>query len=118
VLLAGIVIAAVGVGMTLLQSLAGIIGGIAVVTIGFFIAHAVASGWVGDLAVAAKGHASSLYLLAYYAGSSVMGTVGGWVWAAGRWPAMVAFTIALLALAFAAALPLVLQSRSAASDRN
>jgi MFS transporter, YNFM family, putative membrane transport protein len=103
VLLGGIMTAAIGAGMTLSRSLGGIIGGIALLTIGFFAAHSVASAWVGNLAVVAKGHASSLYLFAYYAGSSIMGTVGGWLWAAGRWPAVVAFAIALFALAFAAA---------------
>ena len=111
VLLGGIVIAAIGVGITLSHSLGGIIGGIAVLTIGFFVAHSVASGWVGDLAVKAKGHASSLYLLAYYAGSSIMGTVGGWFWAAGQWPATVAFALVLLALAGAAAIRIYLPAR-------
>ena len=35
------------------------------------------SGWVGQLALQSKGHASSLYLLAYYMGSSVLGSAGG-----------------------------------------
>jgi MFS transporter, YNFM family, putative membrane transport protein len=103
VVLGGITIAAVGVGMTSSQSLSEIISGVAALTIGFFAAHSVASAWVGNLAVAAKGHASSLYLFAYYAGSSIMGTVGGWFWAAGQWPAVAGFATALLALAFAAA---------------
>ncbi len=104
VLIAGIVIAAIGVGLTLQQGLAGAIGGIAILTIGFFIAHSVASGWVGRMALGAKGHAASLYLLAYYISSSLMGSIGGWFWAAGRWPAIVGFTGILLALALAAAL--------------
>jgi hypothetical protein len=54
--------------------------GILLVTIGFFGAHAVASGWVGRLAGDAKGHASSLYLLSYYMGSSFVGSAGGWFW--------------------------------------
>lgn len=98
VLLAGIVIAGIGVVLTLLQPVAAIICGIAVLTIGFFIGHSIASGWVVEAAVGAKGHASSLYLLAYYLGSSVMGSVGGWFWSAGQWPAVAAFVIALLAL--------------------
>ena len=103
-LIAGIVIAAIGVGLTLSQGLAAIIGGVALLTIGFFFAHSVASGWVGHMAIGAKGHASSLYLLAYYAGASVMGSLGGWFWTAGRWPAVAGFAGALLALALSAAL--------------
>ncbi|MGN6551820.1 MAG: MFS transporter [Pararhizobium sp.] len=106
VLSVGIVIAGAGITLTLLSSLAGIIGGIAVLTIGFFAAHSVASGWVGRMAAEAKGHASSLYLLAYYVGSSVMGSAGGWFWTAGGWPAVAGFTTALLAVALAAALRL------------
>jgi YNFM family putative membrane transporter len=104
VLAGGIVIAAIGAGATLSQSLDGIIAGVAILTIGFFVAHSVASGWVGHLAPSTKGHAASLYLLAYYLGSSIMGSAGGWFWTAGRWPAVVAFTGALLMLALIAAL--------------
>ena len=80
--------------------------GIAVLTFGFFVAHSVASGWVGQLARQSKGHASSLYLLAYYLGSSVLGSAGGWFWEHGRWPALVVFSLVLLAGALAMALRL------------
>jgi YNFM family putative membrane transporter len=104
VLTAGIAIAALGVGLSLLHPLPLLLAGVVVVTIGFFTAHAVASGWVGALAAGSKGHASALYLLAYYLGSSIAGTVGGWFWAAGGWPAVAAFTLVLLALALVACL--------------
>jgi YNFM family putative membrane transporter len=64
--------------ITLSVSLPVVAIGILLVTIGFFGAHAVASGWVGRLAGDAKGHASSLYLLSYYMGSSFVGSAGGW----------------------------------------
>ncbi len=102
VLIAGIAMAGLGVGLTLLHPVAAIIGGIAMVTIGFFIGHATASSWVASAAVGAKGHASSLYLLAYYLGSSVIGSIGGWFWSAGQWPAVAAFVSGLLALAVGA----------------
>lgn len=102
VLTAGILLAALGVGLTLLRPLPLLLLGIVAVTIGFFAAHSVASGWVGRLAAGTKGHASSLYLLAYYLGSSIAGSAGGWFWAAGGWPIVAAFTLGLLALAFAA----------------
>jgi MFS transporter, YNFM family, putative membrane transport protein len=110
VLMAGILIAMIGLGMTLAQRLEVIVGGIANLTIGFFIVHSIASAWVGRLAVKAKGHASSLYLLAYYLGSSVMGSIGGWFWTAGQWTAVVVFAAALLTLAFVAALSVELTS--------
>ena len=67
-------------------------------------AHAVASGWVAGVARGAKGHAAALYLLAYYLGSSVMGSLGGWFWSAGGWPAVSGFVAAMLALSLLASL--------------
>ena len=107
VLVSGIAIAGIGVGLTLLQPLTAIICGVALLTTGLFIGQSTASGWVANAAVGTKGHASSLYLLAYYLGSSVMGSIGGWFWSAGQWPAVAGFAIALLALAFAANLLLL-----------
>ena len=43
-------------------------------------------------------HAAALDLLAYDLGSSVMGSLGGWFWSAGGWPAVAGFVAALLAL--------------------
>ena len=106
VLVGGVALMSAGVALTLAMPLAAVIAGIAVLTFGFFVAHAVASGWVGQLAVQSKGHASSLYLLAYYLGSSVLGSAGGWFWELGRWPTLVAFSLVLLMGALALALRL------------
>jgi YNFM family putative membrane transporter len=51
--------------------------GIAVFTFGFFGTHSVASSMIARYAVSNKAQASSLYLLCYYAGSSLVGTIGG-----------------------------------------
>lgn len=96
VLVVGLLLAALGVGLTVSDSLSVIIGGIVILTSGFFVAHSIASGWVGRLAETAKGHASSLYLLAYYLGSSIMGSVGGWFWDQGGWNAVAGFAGSLL----------------------
>ncbi len=104
VLLAGIVITATGGALTLFASLPLIILGIVVLTSGFFMTHSVASGLVGRLAHGTKGHASSLYMLAYYIGSSVMGSAGGWFWAMEGWSAVVIFTLAMMTLALLSAL--------------
>jgi YNFM family putative membrane transporter len=95
-----------GLAVSLLVPLAAVVLGIAMVTGGFFAAHAVASGWVGRLANESKGHAASLYLLVYYIGSSVMGSAGGWFWSAHGWGGIVALTGASLTLALMAALGL------------
>jgi len=111
VLPVGVLITAAGVALTLPEGLVTMVAGLILLTIGFFLTHAVASGWVGRIAVGAKGHASSLYLLAYYVGSSIVGSVGGWFWAAGRWSAVALFLLALHGLALVAALRLRSLSR-------
>jgi YNFM family putative membrane transporter len=98
VLTAGVVVAALGLALTLMHALVPVVLGIIVLTIGFFITHSVASGWVGQLADGAKGHATSLYLLAYYLGSSVLGSWGGWFWQNGAWPSVAGFGFAMLAV--------------------
>lgn len=110
-LLTGLAAMGLGVLFTLAASLAVIAVGVALVTIGFFIAHAVASAWVGRLAGPHKSHAASLYLLFYYLGSSSIGVAGGWFWLHGGWPGEVALT-ALLAV-----VGLVLASRMREADR-
>ncbi len=102
VLISGLLLMGLGAVVTLSGSLAVIIGGIAILTAGFFAAHSIASGWVGGLAQSTKGHAASLYLLAYYLGSSFLGSAGGWFWGRGGWPGLVAFTSGLIALAIGA----------------
>jgi YNFM family putative membrane transporter len=85
VLTGNLVIMLIGLGLTMLHSIAAIAAGIACVTFGFFAGHAVASGWVGRLAKEAKGQAAALYLLAYYLGSSIVGSYGGHFWTAHGW---------------------------------
>jgi YNFM family putative membrane transporter len=106
VLPAGVLITAAGLALTLPEGLTTMIAGLILLTFGFFLTHAVASGWVGRIAVGAKGYASSLYLLAYYLGSSLVGWLGGWFWAEGAWRAVGLFLLALLGLELAAALRL------------
>ena len=71
---------------------------IAIFTSGFFGAHAIASGWVSHRAETARAAAASLYLFAYYVGSSVFGSLGGLFWSRFRWPGITG-VVALLTLA-------------------
>ncbi|MEZ2221282.1 MFS transporter [Rhizobium sp. RCC_161_2] len=103
VLPAGVLVTALGAAVTLATPLPLVILGIILVTIGFFVTHSVASALVGRLASGAKGHASSLYLLAYYLGSSIAGSVGGYFWLADGWSAVVAFILAMLAICLVSA---------------
>jgi YNFM family putative membrane transporter len=94
-------LALAGLLLTLSDSLPVLIAGIVVFTFGFFAAHAVASGWVGQMARGYKALAASLYLLVYYVGSSVLGALGGQFWTAGAWRGVAEMTGGLLALALA-----------------
>ncbi len=111
VLVAGPVLGLAGVGLTLLASLPAIIAGLSLPTIGFFVSHSVVSAWVGARAVVDRGHAASLYLLAYYCGSGVMGSVGSWVWSRDGWPGVAGFTGALLGAGVFTAALLALSAR-------
>ena len=72
-----------------------------VLTGGFFASHAVASGWAGASAVAGRAQSASLYNLGYYAGSSVLGFVGGIFLHLAGWPGTVGMVLGLAALATA-----------------
>lgn len=75
----------VGVFLTLIPSTPVIIAGLAIATIGYFAAHGIASAWVARRAVVGRAQASAIYLFAYYLGSSVLGTLGGYAWVAWGW---------------------------------
>ena len=96
----------IGVVLTLPDSLWLTIVGVGVVTIGFFGGHSIASSWVGLRADTGKAQASALYLFFYYAGSSLAGSIGGWVFTLGAWPGEAAFVGALSVLALLIALKL------------
>ena len=95
----GVAVMAVGVLLTAVRPLAGIIAGLTVMTIGFFIAHGVASGWVAaraQIGGRATAPAASTYLFAYYAGSSVGGSLAGQAWSDHGWNGVVAMSLGLV----------------------
>lgn len=87
-----------GLLLTLPDSLVAILFGAALVTIGFFGAHSVASSWVNAQAKTRRAQASSLYLFFYQLGSAVLGFVGGLAYAGGGWTGVVLMSSAGLAL--------------------
>lgn len=99
VLQGGVVLMLVGVALCSTPWLFAIVLGLASFTLGFFAAHAVASGQVGLHAKEAKAQASALYLCAYYLGSSVVGYVAGYVWEHAGWLPLMAVLAALFILA-------------------
>ncbi len=108
VLWAAVLVAVAGAWVTLPDQLPAVLAGLLVVTIGFFAAHSVASSWVGRraslLPAGSPAVASSLYLFAYYLGSSIGGAAGGIAYDHGGWPAVVGYVTALLGAALALAL--------------
>jgi len=93
-----------GIALTAAQPLWLVVLGIAVVTIGFFGSHSIASAWVGRRGGAARGQAAAWYLFFYYLGSCVLGSVGGMAWTRAGWPGVVGFCLVLGALALAGGL--------------
>ncbi len=98
-----------GIVLSLAHPLALVVLGIVVVTGAFFGAHSIASGWVSRRAPADRAHASSLYLLFYYFGSSLLGSAGGFAWSAHGWPGVVGFTLVLTTLGLLIAVRLARQ---------
>ncbi len=96
ILLLSLLITLAGLILMAPTSLISLTLGLAVLTFGFFGAHAVASGWAAVLADRDKAQASSLYLLLYYVGGGVTGTAGGVFWSAWGWTGVVLFSGALM----------------------
>ncbi|WP_096550942.1 MFS transporter [Ureibacillus thermosphaericus] len=111
VLLVGIMIMLSGALLTLPVNLIIKILGIVVFTFGFFGSHSIASSWVSSRAKSNKAQASSLYLFAYYFGSSVGGTTGGFFWSSFGWNGVIAFISAFIITSLLLAVILNLSSR-------
>ncbi|MEU3473222.1 MFS transporter [Rhodococcus sp. NPDC006774] len=88
-----------GVALTMASNLVVILTGLVILTMGFFAAHAIASGWTGQRAVHGRAQATSLYNLFYYGGSSMVGWIGGVVFQSLGWNALALFVIALALIA-------------------
>ncbi|MCU1436842.1 MAG: transporter [Pseudarthrobacter sp.] len=110
VLLAGLILMAAGLALTLTQLLALILAGLVIFTGGFFAAHSIGSGWTGSIAATGRAQAASLYNLAYYLGSSVIGWAGGLVFQAWGWTAL-GLVIVVLACITAVTVAVVHPSR-------
>ncbi len=104
-------VAVMGAGMaiTMIPDTIVIIAGLAIATMGFFAAHGVASAWVTRRARTGRAQASAIYLVAYYLGASILGTLGGYAWTAWGWIGvmLVSGGAALLALLVAVRLVFV-----------
>ncbi|MGW6687650.1 MFS transporter [Streptomyces sp. NPDC054961] len=88
---------ALGLFLSLADSITAIVLGLVLITAGFFSGHAVASAAVSRTAKTGRAQASALYQSAYYIGSSAGGTLGALAYHSAGWAATV--TLALLAVA-------------------
>lgn len=95
-LLLGMVVMVSGVLATLPDWLPLVLVGTVVTVVGFFGAHAVASGWAAAVRPTQRGAASSLYLLAYHTGSSTVGFAAGLPFGVWGWPGEVVTGVTLL----------------------
>jgi YNFM family putative membrane transporter len=94
-----------GVLLTLDPSLSVIIAGLALLSSGVFIAQTASSSHLRVAAPAgARVTAAGLYLTCYYLGGAAAGVLPGAFWAMGKWPACVAFIVAMQAVGLVIAL--------------
>jgi YNFM family putative membrane transporter len=100
-----IVCSMVGVLLTLAPSLSVVILGLTLLSSGVFIAQTASQ---SHLRVASppglRLTAAGLYLTCYYLGGTAAGVVPGIFWSLGKWPACVAFIVAMQAVALSIAL--------------
>lgn len=114
VLPVGVALALAGLGILAVPSLPVIVLGALVLATGFFVTHAVASSWVATRAAVGVGHpaqAASIYMIFYYAGSSVSGNLTPLAWQHFGWTGVSVACGVLLVAALATALALA-RSRS------
>lgn len=87
-----------GVVLSLSDQIILLVLGTAIFTLGFFAAHSIASSTIAHLAQSPIALASALYLFFYYAGASILGSVGGGLWPYFAWNGIAVFQIILLIL--------------------
>jgi MFS family permease len=96
VLVTAMCVMVAGLALSVPDWLPTVLAGIFLFTAGFFAAHSVASGWVSARATDHRAEASSLYLLGYYLGSSIVGACGGVAFAMGGWIGLAGYVAAFL----------------------
>lgn len=82
--------------LTLIKSMALIVGALFLVCAGFFTIHAAAAGSLNRRLTGGRGKANSLYVLFYYLGGSLGITLSGLAYSRLGWPGVVALGLAVL----------------------
>jgi len=100
-----IVVSMVGVLLTLAPSIHIVILGLTLLSSGVFIAQTASQSHLRVVSPPdARVTAAGLYLTCYYLGGTAAGSIPGLFWAMGKWPACVAFIVAMQGIALAIAL--------------
>nr|WP_320131139.1 MFS transporter [uncultured Holophaga sp.] len=86
-------VGAVGLLLTLLPLLWGVVAGLALGCSGVFVAQATATSYIGRVTETGKAQAVGLYVTCYYLGGSVGSALPGLLWPRGNWPLTVALVI-------------------------
>lgn len=73
--------------------------GLAAITFGFFGAHSIQSSYIATLTNSSKSHASTLYLLGYYVGSSLLTILGGYIFVYLNWTGIALLSVILTLIA-------------------
>ena len=92
-------IAALGLPLVLMSNLPAVVGGLALIGVGTFLAQAAATGFMSAAAMFDRGVASGLYLASYFLGGLVGSVALGQLYGRFGWPACVAGIGGALALA-------------------
>lgn len=87
------------------------ITGLAIFTFGFFGTHSTASSWASKSCTTDKAQGSALYMLFYYAGSSVIGTIGGIFLSQYNWAGLIVLISIMLGGAFLLSTKLVVAEK-------
>jgi predicted MFS family arabinose efflux permease len=96
---AGALVYAIGLILTLFDSIFVILLGLVTLTGGFFMCQAIASGWAGTLPTRGTAQSTSLYNMGYYAGSAILGYLCGFPYRWFGWFGVVATVLLFIALA-------------------
>lgn len=109
VLVTSVVLTTLGPLLTLIPNIAVTVFGVLVFTASFFAVHSIASTLVGQIADRDRAEASSLYVMSYYLGSSVIGWLSGYFFQIG-WGILI---VSLVVLQLAALALCLVSSRGA-----
>lgn len=97
-LLLGSVLLILAMLLSLLPSLAAVVGALALVCAGHFTIHPAATGLLNIRLQESQGRANSLYVLIYYLGAWAGITAAGQAWAHWAWPGVAGLGLAMLVL--------------------